>query len=69
MVCRSMPLAIGQPQRLVRQDRPGRAVEGEVIPAGAGRAPDRDALGVAGDRQLVERGEPGGVDRVVLQRR
>ena len=33
-----------QPQRLVREYRPLRAVEREVIPAGAGRAPDRDAL-------------------------
>ena len=32
-----------QPQRLVRQDRTLRAVEREVVPARAGRAPDRDA--------------------------
>ena len=58
-----------QPQRLVRQDRSGCAVEREVIPAGAGRAPDRDARSVSRGGQLGKRGDPGGVDGVALQGR
>ncbi len=58
-----------QAQRLVGEDRPRRTVEGEVIPAGPGGAPDRDALGARRDGQLVQCADAGGVDCVVLQRR
>ncbi len=58
-----------QPQRLVRQYRSRRSVEGEVIPARAGCAPDRNACGVSRGGQLGKRRNAGGVDGVVLQGR
>ena len=63
------PLGDGAPQRRVGENRTLRAVEGEVIPGRGRRPADRNALGAPGDRHLVQPGESGRVDCLVLQRR
>ena len=60
------PLGDRLAQCPVGQDRAGRAVEGHVIPAGARGPPDRNTLGTSGYLQLVQRGDAGGIDGVVL---
>ena len=62
-------LGDGAAQRRVGQDRALGAVEGEVIPARGRRSPDGNAFGAPGDRHLVQPGDAGRVDGLVLQRR
>ena len=62
-------LAHRQPQPLVGHDGPLGAVEREVEPGRRGGAPDHDAGRALRGDHIVEGGDAGGIDCLVLQRR